>query len=171
MHDARVLANSAIYRRCNHSELLQGQTICVNGHSIPVFFVGDSAYPLLPWLIKPFASSSSITAQRKTFNYGICRERVVVEVAFGHLKARWRRLIKQNDMLVQNVPNVIAACCTLDNICEIYDDAFNEEWLEDMESEDNSDGGQQTTTNGRNTNHNADDIRAALIDYFLQHPL
>jgi hypothetical protein len=33
----------------------------------------------------------------------------------GRLKARWRRLLKQNDMSMENVPNVVASCCVLHN--------------------------------------------------------
>ena len=50
----------------------------VGDQDIPIFLVGDSAYPLLP-----FAMTSSLTEQQKTFNYRICRGRVVVEIAFG----------------------------------------------------------------------------------------
>jgi len=50
----------------------------------------------------------------------------VVEIAFGRLKARWRRLAKQIDMDIDNVANIIAACCVLHNLCEIHHDSFNE---------------------------------------------
>ena len=113
VHDARVLANSAIYQRANNKEILQGECMCVGDMDIPIFLVGNSAYPLLPWLIKLFTMSPSITEQQKTFNYIICRGRVVVEIAFGRLKARWRRLLKQNDMSMENIPNVVTACCVL----------------------------------------------------------
>ena len=33
-------------------------------------------------------------------------------------------------------PYGIAACCTLQNICENHGDVFNEVWLEDCESEE-----------------------------------
>ena len=36
-------------------------------------------------------------------------------------------------MLVGNVPNIILACCTLHNICEVHRDTFNDEWLEDLD--------------------------------------
>ncbi len=145
VHDARVPANSGKYHRANNKEILQGERMNVNGQDIPIFLVGDSAYPLLPWLNKPFAMSSSLTDQQKTFNYMICRGRVIMEIAFGQLKARWRRLLKQNDMYIENIPNIIAACCVLHNICEIHDDTFNEEWLQDV-NEDGSDPSQHIAT-------------------------
>ena len=35
----------------------------------------------------------------------------VVEIAFGCLKSRWRRLMKRSDMVVRNIPNVIQCSC------------------------------------------------------------
>ena len=71
-----------------------------------------------------------VTSQQKHFNYRLSRARIVSENAFGRLKARWWRLLKQNDMAVKKVPKVIAACCVLHNICEIHKEVFDEEWLE-----------------------------------------
>ena len=166
VHDARVLANSGVYQKANNKEILQGDSMLVNDQDIPIFLVGDSAYPLLPWLIKPFAMTSSLTEQQKTFNYRICRGRVVVEIAFGRLKARWRRLLKQNDMYIENVPNVVGACCVLHNICEIHNDVFNEEWLQDM----NEDGADPIVASS-NSVDSGNDIRDALTEYFTHNPL
>ena len=62
-----------------------------------------------------------------------------MEITFGHLKARWRRMTKQNERNVTNVPNIITACCILHNMCEIHGDTFNEQRLEDINTEE-SDG-------------------------------
>ena len=99
-----------------------------------------------------------MSVQQKTYNYRICRGRLVVEIAYGQLKTRWRRLIQQiNDMIVRNVANVIAACCTLYNICEIHGDKFNDEWLEDVENEKSN--GDQPTTNSTRYSGDGDEIR------------
>ena len=94
-----------------------------------------------------------------------------MELAFGRLKACWRRLLKRNDMLVTNVHNVIAACCMLHNICEIHGGVFNEEWLENCETDE--DGTQPTTTTNTSTSSSpdGDEIREVLMSYFMQNPL
>ena len=62
-------------------------------------------------------------------NYRLSRARIVVELAFGRLKARWRRLLKQSEMVVENVPNVVTACCILHNMCEIHGETFDQTWI------------------------------------------
>ena len=117
------------------------------------FLIGDSAYPLLPWLLKPFPFSISMPTDHKTYNYRLSRGWVIVEIAFGRLKARWRRLSKQIDMDISNVPNVILACCTLHNICEIHNDSFNDEWLQqsnDFDQPDSTDAPVSTRSNTGN---------------------
>ena len=69
-------------------------------------------------------------------------------------------------MVVDRVPTIVAACCVLHNICEIHGDTFNEEWLEDVDNQD-IEGTHQAAANSED----GDDIRSALIDYFLQNPL
>ena len=53
---------------------------------------------------------------------------MVVENAFGRLKGRWRCLLKRMDFMLENVPNVVAACVILHNICEVFGDHFQSEW-------------------------------------------
>ena len=79
--------------------------------------------------MKPFAHNTALLSQQKTFNYTLSRSRIVVENAFGHLKARWRRLTKRNDMDVINIPHVVNACCVVHNICEMFNDSIPESWF------------------------------------------
>ena len=106
VHDARVCVNSAIHMKASQKEILDGESIKVHGTNIPIFLIGDSAYPQSTWLMKPFPY---LTRDQQSFNRHISRACIVVEIAFGRLKARWRRLSKRNDMNIENVPNVIAA--------------------------------------------------------------
>ena len=170
--DHSVLVNSALYSRCSSKEWLKGDTVRVGNSQLPTFLIGDSAYPLLPCLLKPFSMSPTLSRSQKTYNYRLCRGRVVVELAFGRLKARWRRLLKRNDMLMTNVPNVIAACCTLHNICEIHGDEFNDEWMQECESNAEA-GTQPNSSNVTSTSScpDGEEIREILINYFEQNPL
>ena len=47
--------------------------------------LGDSVYPLLKWLMKPFPHNGALTQEQKRFNYHLSTARVVSENAFGRL--------------------------------------------------------------------------------------
>ena len=138
VHDARVFANSAIFKKINDDKILdkEGLTRVIMGRDIPICILGDSAYPLQTWLMKPFANSGTLTHDQQHFNYRLSHARIVVENAFGRLKARWRRLSKKNDMSIEHIPTIICACCILHNICEIHGESFDEEWLQLLDNDD-----------------------------------
>ena len=148
VHDAhaRVLANSHLYSKAINKEILNSNSIKISGKYIFPFLLGDSVYPLSTWLMKPFPHNSLLSDSQKTFNYQLSRARIVVENAFGRLKARWRRLMKQNDMDVSHVPYVVTACCILHNICEIHGDTFVESWLERTQLDEPTSNASQATT-------------------------
>ena len=162
VHDARVLANSSLYKRAEEKHILCGETVTHRGVDIPIFLVGDSAYPLSTWLMKPFVHNSNLTSSQRSFNYYLSRARIVVENGFGRLKARWRRLMKRNDMNIENIPCIVTTCCILHNMCEVHGDTFNELWMEDVDSSIQP----VVTVGDNNANPNAKAIRDALVDYY-----
>ena len=117
--------------------------------------IGDSAYLMLSWLMKPFSFNIDLTTQQRTYNYRISRARIVAENTFGRLKARWRRLMKRNNMYVLYVPVVATAVCVLHSICEIHLDHFNDAWLVD-----NDVLAQPATTAFR-------DVSASTLSFFI----
>jgi len=78
--------------------------------------------------MKPFAVTPHITTEKKNFNYQQSRACMVVENAFGRLKERWECLFKRLDFALENVPNIVAACVILHNLCEMYGNHFQPEW-------------------------------------------
>ena len=66
-----------------------------------------------------------VTRAQISYNYRLSRAHIVVENAFGRLKARW--LLKPNDILIENVPHLVAACCVLHNIRGIHREAFDDD--------------------------------------------
>ena len=130
VHDSRVFAHSSLYKKAMEEEILNGESVTVQSQDIMPYLISDSAYPLLPWLMKPFPHNTALTPAQRKFNYCISRKRIVVENAFGRLKARWRCLRKQNEMRVTNVPAVVLSCCILHNMCEVRREVFLESWLD-----------------------------------------
>ena len=48
VHDARVFANSSLFKRGQNGTLLPNWTKTISGREIPLVVLGDPAYPLLP---------------------------------------------------------------------------------------------------------------------------
>ncbi|CAC5361764.1 unnamed protein product [Mytilus coruscus] len=132
-----------------------------NNTTITPFIIGDAAYPLMPWLIKPFRDNGALSAEKRYFNYMLSRARMVVENAFGRLKGRWRCLMKRNDSSTLFVPDVAECCCTLHNICETFLNEFPEEWLEQEEMNNAPIDCQAATQTGER-------VRNTIINYLLQ---
>ena len=155
IHDARVMRMSGIYARIQSGEVLQQPIENINNVPIGPLIIGDSAYPSLPWLLKPY-SSRNINHSKARFNTILSKSRVIVEQTFGALKGRWRCLLKVLEIHPMNVPKTVVACCVLHNICVLK----GEPELELDESEDDDDD-----ENGDDLDSNADDIREAIRSY------
>ena len=159
---ARVLNNSLFYKKANDGQLLLPVTKAIHEVNIPVFVIGDSAYPMLPWLMKPYNQPSVDSAEKRRYNYRMSHGRIVVEIAFGCLKSQWRKLSKCNDMLVKNVPNVIAAACVLHNMCKIHGETFDESWANSV----TDDLSQPDSLVHSSTHYGSTSVREALVQYF-----
>lgn len=82
--------------------------------------------------MKPYANRG-ITPEQDSYNVYTSSGRVVVENAFGRLKARWRRLLKQCDMNYKFLPQLVASCCVLHNIIETRKECFKNIWMQEIE--------------------------------------
>uniref|UniRef100_A0A3B1JDY8 Putative nuclease HARBI1 n=1 Tax=Astyanax mexicanus TaxID=7994 RepID=A0A3B1JDY8_ASTMX len=113
VHDARILRESALYREL--------QTNRPDG-----IILGDSAYPLLPWLMTPFLAAT--TPAQARFNTAHCKTRCAIERLNGVLQRRFACL---NYLRVepQGACNITLACIVLHNIatrrnvplCDVHD--------------------------------------------------
>ena len=90
--------------------------------------------------------------------------KVVVEHAYDRLKriCRWRCLLKRLDVSVCVVPELVAACCVLHNMCEVHGDLFNDSWLEGTDNCNNT----TTDDHGLSQPESAGNICEALMLYF-----
>uniref|UniRef100_A0A672HMP7 Protein ANTAGONIST OF LIKE HETEROCHROMATIN PROTEIN 1-like n=2 Tax=Salarias fasciatus TaxID=181472 RepID=A0A672HMP7_SALFA len=124
VHDARVLSNSSLYERGQNGTLLPSLQETIQDVDVPLVILGDAAYPLLPWLMKPYQEGRGITAEQTAFNHRLSQARMTVERAFGRLKGRWRCLLKRCDCDVFFVSDIVLACCILHNFCESHNEEY-----------------------------------------------
>ena len=123
-HDARNFRNTSLYTQAENGEILTKPEDVIENSRVRPLVLGDGAYPLLTWLIKPYNFGPALTRSEKLFNKKLCSARVTVERAFGILKARWRCLLKRLDNRIENVSAVVIACCVLHNIYQMNIDDY-----------------------------------------------
>ncbi|KAJ3581651.1 hypothetical protein NHX12_019472 [Muraenolepis orangiensis] len=95
MHDARVLRQSHLWDDLGSGEFLSQKKVNISGCDVGYYLIGDPAYPLQKWLMKPFSDTGRLTREQHTYNYRLSSARSVVEMCFGRLKGRWRCLLKK----------------------------------------------------------------------------
>jgi len=88
------------------------------GTPVPYFMVGDDAFPLRSWLMKPLPLRN-MTKEQRIFNYRLSRARRVVENAFGVLANRFRCLLTTMPQKPKIVEAIVLACCCLHNLMRI----------------------------------------------------
>ena len=85
--------------------------------------------------------------------------------AFGRLKGRWRVLLKRMEVGVNVAPIIICACCVLHNLCELWGEVFQDQWLDGVDENN----GQLRVNNGQAMGlNNAKRIRNAIVSYFQE---
>ena len=116
--DGGTFSASALYKFLENHEKTLPPPACLPGSAIDMPFVllGDDAYPLKTFLMKPF-TKRNLSNEEAIFNYRLSRARRTVECAFGIITAKWRLLIKAIETTVEKAERIVKCVCLLHNIC------------------------------------------------------
>src|SRR6266536_1315587 len=128
VHDAKVYRNSHFY--LNRSSLIK-----VND-----FLIRDSAYPLSPFLIKPFNKPNETQV---VFNRIFSSHRIVVEHLFGRIKNRFAGIRDISAKKISTAIIMIDCSIILHNFLELHEDIW-----EDCENDDSDE--EEEDSNGLN---------------------
>jgi hypothetical protein len=95
-----------------------------DNEDMPFFIVGDDAFPLRTWLMKPF-SRRSLSDEELIFNYRLSRGRRVVENAFGILANRFQVLLTTMRQQPATALKIVLACICLHNFLRMRNPALH----------------------------------------------
>ncbi|KAJ8913572.1 hypothetical protein NQ315_013977 [Exocentrus adspersus] len=119
-NDARVFKNCTLYK-----DIQQNGEAKFLGEEYHL--IGDSAYILLSWLMKPYDEARRFCRKERRHNFILSQTRVAIEHAFSLLKERWRILKYINVNSIERAVIIITVCCILHNFCIINEDLFETE--------------------------------------------
>ncbi|KAM7305897.1 putative nuclease HARBI1 [Ixodes scapularis] len=121
----RILAVDPSMPGCSHDALVWRQSWvrqqCIAGRLIRhgEYLLGDSGYPLEPWLMTPVPGRPAVSTPAGRYNAAHASMRSVVERCIGLLKSRFR-CVQKHRVLYHHpriAGTIVAACAVLHNIC------------------------------------------------------
>lgn len=124
--DGGVLKHSSFGRALLSDQLPIPKDDIIEGETLPYVFLGDEAYPLKRYLMRPYPSRG-LDNTRRVFNYRHSRARRIVECAFGILSSKWSILKNTMNINPENVSKIVLACCVLHNFVRKRDGIMAED--------------------------------------------
>ena len=123
-HDAIIFKSTDLWASIEEGRCIPNIGQSVDGVTVPSLIVGDSAFPLCTWLMKPY-TNAVLTPQQRNFNYRLSRARMVTEGAYGQLKWRWRVLLRKCERARDQVRTTTLARLIFHNVCIDRGDAIS----------------------------------------------
>lgn len=115
--DGGTFSDSSVYQRleANTFNIPENDTIPSTDIAAPFVLLGDDAYPLKRYLLKPY-SRQRLTVEERIFNYRLSRARRCVECAFGIMVSKWRCLKTELQVDPDKVDIIVKCVCLLHNL-------------------------------------------------------
>lgn len=116
--DGGIFANSSFGKSLEKNKLNVPKDRNLPGTQTPAPFVivGDGAFPLKPYLLRPYPGKKiNGDVEKQVFNYRLSRARRVSENAFGNLVQKFRIYFRSINLFPENVDKVILTTCILHN--------------------------------------------------------
>ena len=127
-------------------------------------YTWDPAYPLLAFLMKEFTGNGR-SENEQFFGYRLSSARMVIECAFGRVKARFVCLKREIDINIDDLPYVIHSCFILHNFCELRKESVPDA---EVESSINYDRQFQPPNNSGYAVNNNETLGKALRKVFVK---
>ncbi|XP_066592967.1 uncharacterized protein [Prorops nasuta] len=180
--DSGIFRSSIVGNKFNNKEmnLPDPEPLTVDGPPLPYVLVGDEAFPLTDYLLRPYSAKGVLTSSKTVFNYRLSRSRKVIENSFGILVSRWRVLKRPIICKVEKAENIVKAIICLHNFLrkqDIEENQYVPETLIDREDYEFTPGSWRNEIEGsaiqeirrlgaNNSTHKAIEIREEFCYYF-----
>lgn len=116
--DGGILSNSNLGKALEKNKLNipNDQYFPDANEKLPLVIIGDEAFPLKKYLLRPYPGPQMYEDQKKkNFNDRLSRARKVVEDAFGQLTAKFRIYCRRLNALPRNADTIVMTTCILHN--------------------------------------------------------
>lgn len=118
--DSKVLKLSTLFKDIGDKRLLNSPPVFVNGVAVEQYLIGNGSYPLLPWLMVPFADALPGSSE-DCFNRAVNGMRIAAIKTVVSLK-NWGVLSKPIEEEVKTGVAYIGACSILHNALLMRED-------------------------------------------------
>ena len=135
--DGGIFRHSSLYQllSSNNFNMSHAKKLPLSDVELPFVIIGDEAYPLLSYLLRPY-SRRQLTESRRLFNYRLSGGRRVVESAFGILAGKWRILNKPIETYPDMADRTVKCICVLHNT--VIDRGVDEASLLELQNQEDS---------------------------------
>lgn len=100
----------------NKLNIPNGRVLPGTNVKLPYVIIGDEAFPLKNYLLRPYPGSQMYDDEtKKIFNERLSRARKVVEDTFGQLTAKFRIYCRRLKSLPENADKIVMTTCILHN--------------------------------------------------------
>ncbi|XP_054648873.1 putative nuclease HARBI1 [Dunckerocampus dactyliophorus] len=116
--DAQIYNESDLHRGLDQNRIHgfpQPDPLPNDSQDVPYFIIGDDAFSLRTYLMKPY-STRNLTKEERIFNYRLSKARWVVEKSFGISANRFRILLTTMQHHHETVRTIVECCCILHNL-------------------------------------------------------
>ena len=93
-HDSTMMQSTELWSQIVEGKIIPNLVQEVNNIEVPPLILGDGAFPLRTWIMKPHGDAV-LPDNKRYFNFRHSRARLVTEGAFGRLKSRFRVLFRK----------------------------------------------------------------------------
>ncbi|XP_036143028.1 protein ALP1-like [Monomorium pharaonis] len=180
--DGGIFKDSLIGQKFHNMEmnLPQPRPLTSNGESLPYVLVGDEAFQLTNYLLRPYPGKN-LNEERTIYNYRLSRARRTIENTFGIIVSRWRILKRPIICTVEKSMKIIQAIVCLHNWIRKQDTDENQYVTPTIIDREDSDGfipgswreeinnsalENITRTGSNNCSRHAMEIREQFCEYF-----